>query len=149
MRTLHALLALGAALAAAPALACYTVYDRDNRIVYNDVRPPVDMSLPLHESLAKRFGAGMSMVFNESNDCPSEARLAVRARDGKSPLLIDQRTAEELKLPHKPLGRGMAVVEERPDAMRPGIVMSESGLPREDDTRATGAGPAAAAAPRR
>jgi hypothetical protein len=142
MKGFHAVLAAFAALACGQAMACYTVYDRDNVIIYNDLRPPVDMSQPLHESLAKRFKPGASMVFNESPDCPSEARLQVRSVNGKSPLLTDQKTAEEMKLPHKPLGNGMAVISERPDTMRPGVVLAESGLPREEDTRAMGAGPA-------
>jgi len=142
MKGIHVVLAAVAAVACGQAMACYTVYDRDNRIIYNDVQPPVDMSVPLHEALAKRFPAGSAMVFNDSRDCPSEARLQVRARNGKSPLIPDQKTAEELKLPHKPLGNGLAVVSERPDDMRPGFVLAESGLPAGNDTRSMGAGPA-------
>jgi hypothetical protein len=143
MKSFQFVLAAVAAMACGQALACYTVYDRDNRIIYNDVKPPVDMSQPLHQTMGKRFPAGASMIFTDNDNCPSEARLQVRARNGKSPLLTDQKTAEELKLPYKPLANGLGVVSETPDSMRPGIVLAESGLPREaDDTRSMGAGPA-------
>ena len=149
MKLSHALLAAGLALVAGQAMACYTVYDSNNRIVYNDLVPPVDMSQPLHEALSRRF-PNSSMVFNDSRDCPSEAHLNVISRSGKSPLLTDRKTAESLGLPHKPLGNGLVVISERPDNMPPGVMLAESGLPR-DDTRAMGAGPAqqgqAAAAP--
>lgn len=139
MKLSHAAVAAGLALAAGQALACYTVYDSANRIVYNDLKPPVDMSQPLHEALARRF-PNSSMVFNDSRDCPSEAHLNVVSRPGKSPLLTDRETARSLGLPNKPLGNGLVVISERPDNMRSGIVLAESGLPRED-TRAMGAGP--------
>ena len=140
MKLSHAVLAAGLALAAGQALACYTVYDSNDRIVYNDLAPPVDMSQPLHEALSRRF-PGSSMVFNDSRDCPSEAHLNVISRSGKSPLLTDSETAKSLGLPHKSLGNGMAIISERPDNMRPGVMLAESGLPRDDDTRAMGAGP--------
>ena len=50
MRTRNALLAAAALLATGQALACFTVYDRNNRIVYNAQTPPVDMSQPRHET---------------------------------------------------------------------------------------------------
>lgn len=146
MKASRLALAAFAVLSCGQALACYTVYDRDSRIIYNDPNPPVDMSVPLHQSLPKRFPAGASMVWNDSKDCPSEARLQVRARNGKSPLITDQKTADELKLPHKSLGNGLAVVSERPDTMRPGVMLAESGLPVQGDTQAMGAAAAPKAA---
>jgi hypothetical protein len=44
-------------------------------------------------------------------------------------------------LAHTDLGNGVAMVRERPDSMRTGVMLAESGLPR-DDTRAMGAAPA-------
>ncbi|MGZ5183273.1 MAG: hypothetical protein ACXWC6_12970 [Ramlibacter sp.] len=140
MKLSHAVLVAGLGLAAGQAMACYTVYDSSDRIVYNDLTPPVDMSQPLHEALSRRF-PNSSMVFNDSRDCPSEARLSITSKSGKSPLLTDSKTAESLGLPHKRLGNGLAVISERPDDMRAGVTLAESGLPR-DDTRAMGAGPA-------
>lgn len=40
--------ALSAGLACAQ---CYTLYDRDNHVVYQGREPPVDMSRPLHETV--------------------------------------------------------------------------------------------------
>jgi hypothetical protein len=50
MKIRFAVLAL-ACFAAAPAMACYTVYDRTNTVVYNAQVPPVDMTKPLREAL--------------------------------------------------------------------------------------------------
>ena len=43
------------ALAGTHAMACYTVYDTNNRVIYQGTEAPVDMSLPLHQTLKKRF----------------------------------------------------------------------------------------------
>src|SRR5690242_14112214 len=92
MKLTHSLTALLLGLAAGPALACYTVYDRSGRVVYNDEAPPVDMSRPLHETLAARFG-DVHMVFDAQAACDSIEPLspAVALRGG-APLLTDQRS---------------------------------------------------------
>jgi hypothetical protein len=41
-----------------------------------------------------------------------------------------------------PIGNGAVMVRERPDSMRPGTVIAESGLPGANPTAAMGAGPA-------
>lgn len=130
--------------AAGPVLACYTVYDRDNRILYNAEVPPVDMSRPLSETVPAAFPGG-HLVFGAGGSCPSANEPAPRMRmastNGKSPLLTDAGTARSLGLPHTVLANGVAVVKERPDAMRPGLVLADSGLP-QGGTAAMGAGPA-------
>ena len=55
-------------LASANAMACYTVYDRNDRISYQGERPPVDMSRPLHETLGRAY-PGSQLVFDQSVDC--------------------------------------------------------------------------------
>lgn len=64
---------LGAALSlllAGPALACYTVYNRANQVVYHAVQAPVNMSYQLHQTLPA-FYPGGHMVFSIiDNDCP-------------------------------------------------------------------------------
>lgn len=57
-------------LASANALACYTVYDRSNRVMYQGAEPPVgvDMSQPLHRALERRY-PGAHMVFNAGDAC--------------------------------------------------------------------------------
>ena len=140
MKLSHAVLATTLLLAGGQAMACYVVYDRNNQVAYSSQQPPVDMSRPLHETLPARFPGG-HLVFTNGADCPSEARLRVVSTNGKSPLLTDKRTAESMGLPHTDLGNGISVIRERPDSMRAGVMLVESGLPR-DDTRAMGAGPA-------
>lgn len=55
-------------LAAMNAMACYTVYDKSNRIAYQGLDAPVDMSLPLSTALQARFPGG-HMVFEQNSDC--------------------------------------------------------------------------------
>lgn len=56
------------ALAAANAMACYTVYDGANRVMYQGAEPPVDMSQPLHTALQRRYPGG-HMVFEQGAEC--------------------------------------------------------------------------------
>ena len=157
MRIRNVLLASVAALAAGQALACFTVYDRNNRIVYNGPKPPVDLSRPVHETLPKVFPGG-HLVFGAGTDCPRESDLItpnrMPAQDGKSPLLTNVKTAVSMGLPHTIVADGIALVPQRPDDMRPGVMTAESGLPAPGgpNTAAMGAGPApgaASQAPRR
>lgn len=132
-----------AVVGAGPALACYTVYDRSDNVVYNAMVPPVDMSLPLHEALQAAYPGG-HLVFGSDQGCPatntaSPARHA--SPNGKTPLLTDAATAQELGLPHTML-RNVAVVPETPDTMHPGVMIVESTPRNADDTRAMGAAPA-------
>ena len=149
MKLAHAALAATLLIAGGQAIACYQVFDANNRTVYSEMDAPVDMSRPLHETLPARF-PGATLVF-DNNECPTQGRLRVASTTGRSPLLTDKRTAESLGLPHTDLGNGVSMIRERPDSMRAGMTISQSGLPRDDDTRAMGAGPAqpqqAAAAP--
>lgn len=140
MKLSHAVLASTLLLAGGQAMACYVVYDKNNQVVYSSQEAPVDMTRPLHETVPAKFPGG-HLVFNKGADCPSEARLRVVSTNGKSPLLTDSRTAESMGLPHTDLGNGVVMVPERPDSMRSGVMLLESGLPR-DDTRAMGAPPA-------
>ena len=57
--------------------ACYTIYKNDVAI-YQSTVAPVDMALPLSQSVPAKFGAGTSMIFNDlSNAClPIEAKLS-------------------------------------------------------------------------
>jgi hypothetical protein len=109
-------LALLCALAGASvqAMACYTVYDRNDRVVYNAQTAPVDMSQPIHVTLPRAFPGG-HMVTDLGNDCPVHAAAAVRTRSlqpaaSSAPLLTDEATARELHLPHAQLASGAAIV---------------------------------------
>lgn len=63
-------LAAGALLAGSAHASCYVVMDRNGNILAESARPPVDMSLPLSQALAQRFGPGARMSFGLAEaDC--------------------------------------------------------------------------------
>ena len=74
------------------AMACYTVYDRNNRIVYNAQTAPVDMRYQIHETLPRLFPGG-HMVFDDSTDCPITQERQPRAGDAVARLGQDQRVS--------------------------------------------------------
>lgn len=131
MKLKIALLA-GLALAGANAMACYTVYDASNRVVFQSIEAPVDMSQPLHAALARRFSAGASMVFNQGASC-TPVTLAQVARpttgivpantirmerggrqmspSSAAPLLTDRATAQREGLPHTVVAGNIVMVQ--------------------------------------
>ncbi len=124
MKAARTLLACVLALAGTQALACYTVYDRAGRVVYNEETPPVDMSRPLHETLPARF-PGAHMVFDEQATCDSivpVSRLAAASRLG-SPLLTDRRTAQALHVPYSVVAGGIALVPAGRVRLSPGVTV--------------------------
>ena len=102
--------------------ACYTVYDQSNRVLYSGERPPVDMSLPIHETVPARFPGG-HMIFDTQADCPSIAALTPAPVRGGSPLLTDARTARAMNVPHTQLAGGIALVRQENATMRPGVTV--------------------------
>lgn len=68
------------------ALACFTVYDRANRVLYHAQQPPVDMRYQIHQTLPGVFPGG-HMVFDDGNDCPRihNERAQFLVSDGASP----------------------------------------------------------------
>lgn len=72
--------------------ACYTVYDRNNRVVYDAQTAPVDMRYQIHETLPRMFPGG-HMVFGNSTDCPVTQERAPRAGDAVTRLGDDQRVS--------------------------------------------------------
>jgi hypothetical protein len=140
MKLKLALICTLALAAAGQAMACYTVYDRGNRVLYQGTEPPVDMSKPLHETLSRNFPGG-SLVFEQGTSCPAvgTAQLprpgqplppntavlgagpsnpamrpapAARSREATqgSPMLTDRRTANALRVPYTPLEGNIVVV---------------------------------------
>ena len=126
----HLLLASLLSLTALPALACYTVYDDTNRVLYQGDKPPVDMSQPLHETLAQRFPGG-HLVFDDSATCPMLSPVAIGlggpATRTTSPLLTDEKTARSMNVPHKTIDGKVAVVPPSDVAMRPGVNVVQPG----------------------
>lgn len=125
--------------AATQALACYTVYDNADRVVYQSPNPPVDMSRPLHETLPARFPGAAHMIFDASRDCQVISSVATGkggpTLSSTSPLLTDEKTARAMGLPHTVLPSGVALVQQKDAAIGPGVTVLPS-------TRVMGAGPA-------
>jgi hypothetical protein len=171
MKLKIALLA-GLALAGANAMACYTVYDAQNRVVFQSTEAPVDMSQPLHTALERKFAPGASMVFNQGASCtpvslaqvarPVGGNIPVNTirmeRSGKqmspssgAPLLTDRATAERQGLPHTVVAGNIVMVPAsaaaRVDLPTFTVVPADTALARAPvapDTRMLGAGPAPA-----
>lgn len=88
-----ALVAGAAALASISAQAsCYIVRNAKGQIISESPNPPVDMSLPLHDTVPRKFGAGATMSFGVADpDCGKEidtwdkssSASAPRAKAGK------------------------------------------------------------------
>jgi hypothetical protein len=126
-------------LTAAQALACYTVYDSADRVVYQSEKPPVDMSRPLHETLPPRF----HMIFDGAAECAVINSVALgaggRTLTSISPLLTEQRTARSMGLPHTVAAQGVAVVQPRDAVLAPGVTVLPS--PRIPSAAGAGASP--------
>lgn len=155
------------ALAGANAMACYTLYDRNNRVIYQGMASPVDLSMQLHEALRRYPGA--HLVFDQAAACArielaQVARPAVgdvprntirreRAAGSQSrstaPLITTRETAQLNHLPHTAVSGNVVVVPPKAAArvdlptfnVIPASVPAASadGAP---DTRVLGAGPA-------
>jgi hypothetical protein len=147
----YLLLCAGLGAASLDAAACYTVYDRSERVVYQSSVPPVDMSRPIHETLPLRYPGG-HLIFDTSADCQAIGPVATR-RGGRdtgtsSPLLTDERTAAAMKLPHTTLAGGIALVQARDANMAPGLTFVPAAVPvtalaaaNPPNTAMMGAGP--------
>jgi hypothetical protein len=144
-RRSHLLLCAVLGAASFNASACYTVYNRSDRAVYQSEIPPVDMSRPLHETLPSRFPGGQ-LVFDTSTACPASAVVAPGgARDWTthSPLFTNERTAQAMRVPHARLAGGIAMVEPGAASLAPAItVVPDTRMASaRSNTSAMGAGP--------
>lgn len=107
-----------AAAASFPALACYTVYDGANRVLYRSTQAPVDMARPLHETLPQRF-PGSHLVFDTASSCDAVLPDAARrvARSGPAPLLTDRGSAQAAGVSYAPLSGAIVMVQPRDAAV--------------------------------
>lgn len=157
-------------LAGANAMACYTVYDGNSRVIYRGADAPVDMSLPLREAVAQRFPAGSSMVFDLSTSCdpvsiaqvarptgpmvpPGTIRMERTGRtatpnSSAAPLLTDRETALRQQLPHTVVAGNIVMVPAqaaaRIDLPTFSVIPADTAVARAPvalDTSAMGAGP--------
>lgn len=87
-----ALLGSLVAVASVNAMACYTVTDRDGRVIYNGVDAPVDMRYQLHETMSWRFPPGSHMVFGADPSCRSVNVVSARTVRPDSVVFVNTRT---------------------------------------------------------
>jgi hypothetical protein len=66
----YALAALLPALSGGQALACYTVYNRANQVIYHAAQAPVDMRYQLHQTLPAIFPGGHMVFSITDTSCP-------------------------------------------------------------------------------
>lgn len=66
----HALGVLLPALFSGQALACYTVYNRANQVVYHAAAAPVDMRYQIHQTLPAVFRGGHLVFSVTDTSCP-------------------------------------------------------------------------------
>ena len=157
----------GLALASVNAMACYTVYDRSDRVIYRGADAPVDMSLPIHQTLGRNY-PGAHMVFDLATSC-SPVALAQVARSATNdvpvgtirmertkaaptssgPLLTDRATAQRNKLPHTTMAGNIVVVPAQAvakvDLPTFTVIPADTAVASAAgsvDTRSMGAGPA-------
>jgi hypothetical protein len=105
------------------AMACYTVYDRSNRVLYQGTDAPVDMRLQIHDALAARFPGG-HMVFDTATECPAViASAPPPVKRSGTTLLTDQETAQAMRLPYTQLAGGIALVQSGNARIEPGVTV--------------------------
>lgn len=76
---------------------CYTVYGKDNTVIYRSEEPPIDLSAPIHSGMAERFPNGHLVTQAGVNDCPRLLPKGVQA--GTSGFGLDDSPALKLKTP--------------------------------------------------
>ena len=163
------LLACGLVLGA-NAMACYTVYDANSRVLYQGTESPGDMSVRLHDALRVRgFPAGSRMQFDQASSCrpvtaaevprPTGTDVAVNtmrlerstrtvAHGAPSPLFTDRETAIASRLPHTQVAGDIVMVPAQvaDRAIRPTVTVLPATMvaraPSAPDTSVLGAGPA-------
>jgi hypothetical protein len=43
--------------------ACYTVFEKNGKVIYQSEKAPVNLAYSLHETVPARFGAGATLAF--------------------------------------------------------------------------------------
>ena len=65
----------GAALAQQASAACFMVYGQDQQMVYRSIRPPVDLSQQIHQTLPKVAPGGVLVFTSNEQGCEIEINL--------------------------------------------------------------------------
>ncbi|WP_395055324.1 hypothetical protein [Polaromonas sp.] len=63
------------------ALACYTVYNRANQVIYHAAAAPVDMRYQLHQTLPAVFNDGHMVFSITDTNCPAVNQTRSNIRD--------------------------------------------------------------------
>lgn len=108
MRTTSCLTLLAALTA--PALAnanCYSVYDAQNRLSFQTVVAPIDLSRPISEAMRVRFPGGFLVMIPDDTDCREfRGSGAIQPRFDSVGLIRGSATPAEQTLQASPLLRG-------------------------------------------
>lgn len=80
----YTLAALLPALSGGQALACYTVYNRANQVIYHAAQAPVDMRYQLHQTLPAIFPDGHMVFSITDTSCPPVNLTRSNVRDSVS-----------------------------------------------------------------
>ncbi|GAB3470555.1 hypothetical protein [Polaromonas eurypsychrophila] len=75
------------------ALACYTVYNRANQVIYHARQAPVDMRYQLHQTLPTVFKDGHMVFSITDSNCPAVNLTRSNIRDsagGNMVYVVDQ-----------------------------------------------------------
>jgi hypothetical protein len=102
--------AMIAALAGSAAMAnadiCYIIYDRNDQTVFRDIRPPIDLSLPIGMQVDRKWRGGALVIVDGADKCvPVETdapRISVAVADGATqasgpPAVTDKKSARAAK----------------------------------------------------
>ena len=81
---------------ASSAMACYTVYDSKNELVYDKFEAPVNMRLPLHNTVPARVPGGHMVFSTQSTDCTGIDQLS-SSRASVQPAAISSKAALKKK----------------------------------------------------
>ena len=81
---------------ASSAMACYTVYDSKNELVYDKFEAPVNMRLPLHNTVPARVPGGHMVFSTQSTDCTGIDQLS-SSRASAQPAAVAPTATKSLK----------------------------------------------------
>lgn len=105
---------------------CFTVFDRNSHVVYQDTTPPVDMSRPLHETVPRRFPDGQLVISDGA--CVAQIVKPAVPTTARAPLLTDRKTAQAMKVPYTVLSGEVVMVPQgyAPSSPRVNIISSDA-----------------------
>lgn len=68
--------------------ACYTVYAKNGKVIYQSEKAPVSLVYPLHETVPARFGSGATLAFTtDFGSCTPVGEGEERAKRGGQDVL--------------------------------------------------------------